>query len=109
VIKVINLTFIDHTGNERVIEANAGESVMRAAISNNISQILGDCGGSLACATCHVHVHAEWRERVGQPGEAEAAMLEMAIDPDEASRLSCQILLNDDLNGLVINLPASQI
>ena len=96
-------------GSETAIEAAEGESLMQAALNKGIDGILADCGGALSCATCHVHVAREWLERVGRPGSEEEAMLEMAIDPDDTSRLSCQIRLKDALDGLVVILPPSQL
>ena len=95
--------------DDRVIEGATGVSVMEAALQNDIGEILADCGGALSCATCHVYVPDEWRDRVGEPAADEQAMLEMAVDPDERSRLSCQIRLNPELDGLQIILPKSQL
>lgn len=106
---MVSIVFVKPDGSAREVEAPAGESLMQAGINNGIDEILADCGGCLSCATCHVHVAPEWMARVGPPSEEEAAMLEMAVDPDEHSRLSCQIRLEDSLNGLTIRLPASQL
>jgi 2Fe-2S ferredoxin len=95
--------------DDRVIDSAEGSSVMEAALKNDIGEILADCGGALSCATCHVYVPEEWRDRVGEPGADEQAMLEMAVDPDERSRLSCQIQLTPKLDGLEIILPKSQL
>jgi 2Fe-2S ferredoxin len=105
---MVRVIFIEVNGEQTSIDANTGETVMRAAVQNGVAGILGDCGGSLSCATCHVHVATEWRDRLAPPKEDEIAMLEMAIDPDETSRLSCQIKLNEELDGLVLRLPPSQ-
>jgi 2Fe-2S ferredoxin len=93
---------------DRTIEAAQGDTLMRAAIDNGIDEILADCGGALSCATCHVHIAAGWLDRVGSPDTAEAALLELAVDPDETSRLSCQIVLGNELDGLEVKLPKSQ-
>lgn len=106
---MVQLIFESHTGERNRVSAAAGVSLMQAALGSGVGGILGDCGGALACATCHVRIAPEWMEEVGSPSEQEAAMLEMAIDPDETSRLSCQIALTDELDGLRIILPASQL
>lgn len=106
---MITVTFVEVAGREHQVTATPGESVMSVARSEGIQGILADCGGSLACGTCHVHVAPAWVDLVGPPGEVEAALLEMAIDPDSTSRLACQIVLEEKLDGLVVNLPPSQV
>lgn len=106
---MVKLTFIRAVGGERTIEAPTGQSVMRSAIDNDVNEILGDCGGALSCATCHVHVAPEWIERTGEASSEERVMLEMAVDPDEFSRLSCQIMIDESLDGLTLRLPKSQL
>ena len=106
---MVKVTFSKPGKDDRVIETDAGETLMQAALNNDIAEILADCGGALSCATCHVHITPDWMERVGPPNEDEAAMLEMAVDPDDTSRLSCQILLSDELDGLHVVLPKSQL
>lgn len=106
---MVKVVFKSVTKGERIIEAAEGSSVMEAALANDIGEILADCGGALSCATCHVHIPEEWRERAGEPSSDEQAMLEMAVDPDERSRLSCQIRLTAALDGLEIILPKSQL
>jgi 2Fe-2S ferredoxin len=81
---MVKVTFVKADGSERIIDVPAGQSVMRSAIENDIDEILGDCGGVLSCATCHVHVASEWIERTGKASSEEQAMLEMAVDPDES-------------------------
>lgn len=102
------VTFVTVAGDAHTVAVPVGDTVMRAAIDGNIAEIKADCGGALTCATCHVHVAPEWRDRVGPPGEEEALMLELAVDPDDASRLCCQVMMTPELDGLVVNLPASQ-
>lgn len=106
---MVNIVFMTVDGKRTDVSADAGDNVMQAALNADIRQILADCGGSMSCATCHVHVAPEWIDKTGRPGAEEEAMLEMAVDPDENSRLSCQIVMTEDLDGLVINLPRSQI
>ena len=102
------IRFVRHDGREYVVDATDGASVMRVACDHDVPGILADCGGSMSCATCHVHVAEEWIERVGPPGEEESAMLEMAMDPQPDSRLSCQIVVSPDFEGLTLNIPEKQ-
>ena len=106
---MVSMIFKKEGKADRVVKADEGISVMEAALSNGIEEILADCGGSLSCATCHVYVAPAWMERVGAPNEEELAMLEMAVDTTEASRLSCQIKLRADLEGVEFILPKSQL
>jgi 2Fe-2S ferredoxin len=106
---MIRVTLIDSTGGEHVVEAVPGRSLMRAATDAGVEGIAADCGGTLTCATCHVYVDPAWLPRLPPPGSDERAMLEMTAAPAEAtSRLSCQILLAAELDGLVVRLPATQ-
>lgn len=103
------VTYIEHNGTEHKIDVPNGDSVMQAAVNNMIDGIVGECGGGLACATCHCYVDDAWLERVGSAEGAEQEMLEFAsgqILP--SSRLSCQITITDELDGLVVRLPESQ-
>ena len=105
---MVAVTFVAPGGATRQVDAAVGESVMEVALANDIPQIVADCGGAMSCATCHVHVAPDWLSVTGAADGDEAAMLEMAIDPDETSRLSCQIRLTEAMDGVVINLPARQ-
>ena len=102
------ITFIDHRSVEHTIDVACGSSVMQAATGNNIAGIDADCGGQCACATCQVFVAAEWVNRVGRPNMQEALMLEATVNASPNSRLSCQIVVTSDLDGLVVHLPESQ-
>ncbi|MDG1827548.1 MAG: 2Fe-2S iron-sulfur cluster-binding protein [Henriciella sp.] len=102
------LIFVDHEGNERSVEASKGESVMEAAIKNSIPGIDADCGGACACATCHVYIDPAFMETVGKPEDMEQSMLDFAENVTENSRLSCQITVSDELNGLKVTTPESQ-
>jgi len=95
------ITFIDFEGVERSVEATNGDSVMEAATSNDVPGIDADCGGACACATCHVYVDEAWVDAVGKPEDIEAEMLDVAEEVKENSRLSCQIKVSDELDGLV--------
>jgi 2Fe-2S ferredoxin len=99
------ITFIDANGAERVIEnAPEGHSLMEVARANGVEGIPGDCGGSCACATCHVYVDAAWRDRVGKPDEVETMTLDMVGNLRPESRLSCQIKVRADLDGLKLTV-----
>jgi 2Fe-2S ferredoxin len=102
------ITFIDAAGAQRTVEAKNGMTVMETAVKNNIPGIDADCGGACACATCHVYVKAEYLDRVGKPSAMEHSMLDFAENVKENSRLSCQIKISDDLEGLSVTTPESQ-
>lgn len=102
------ITFIEHDGTEHVINADTGQSVMRAALAHLVPGIVAECGGELTCATCHVYVDVAWQERFAQPQPDEVEMLDCAIDPEPNSRLSCQLPVTDDIDGLILRLPAEQ-
>lgn len=103
-----NVIFIEADGAQRPISAASGGSLMEAARDHGVPGIDADCGGVCACATCHVYVDEGWLDRVGQPGPDEKEMLECATDPRANSRLSCQISLDDTLDGLIVQLPETQ-
>ena len=102
------IIYIDHDGTERPIEAKTGETVMEAAVKNSIPGIDADCGGACACATCHVYVDEAFMPKVGQPEEMEQSMLDFAENVQSNSRLSCQISVTEDLDGLKVTTPESQ-
>ncbi|MFS2098814.1 2Fe-2S iron-sulfur cluster-binding protein [Variovorax sp. Varisp85] len=103
------ITFVEHGGALHTITAQLGQSVMQAAVEHSVPGIDADCGGACVCATCHVHVDAPWRERLASPGDVESSMLEFAVGVEpQTSRLSCQILVTESLDGLVVRLPRTQ-
>lgn len=102
------ITFTQPTGESQTVEAKTGNTVMEAAKLNNVPGIEAECGGACACATCHVYVDDAWREKTGGPAEMEEDMLDFAFDVREESRLSCQIKVTDELDGLVLKIPAKQ-
>ena len=102
------ITYIEHTNKEHVVEVPNNMSVMEGAIQNNISGIDADCGGSMACATCHVYVDEKWFNKLEKKDEGEEDMLDMAYQPNKFSRLSCQLLVSDELNGLIVRMPSKQ-
>ena len=102
------ITYIDNQGNSKTIDVEKGLSVMEGAIQNNIPGIDADCGGSMACATCHVYVKEEWLKKLPKEDEGEADMIDMSFEPKKNSRLSCQILITDELDGLTVTTPEKQ-
>ena len=102
------ITYIENSGAEHVIEAENGVSIMEAAVKNMVPGIDADCGGACACATCHVYVDEAWTAKTGKPEAMEESMLDFAAEPKENSRLSCQIKVSDELDGLVVRLPEFQ-
>ena len=102
------ITYIDNSGNSRKVEVASGLSVMEGAIQNNIPGIDADCGGSMACATCHVYVSEKWLDKLNKTEDGEQDMLDMAYEPKKNSRLSCQITVTDDLDGLEVTTPKKQ-
>lgn len=104
------LTFIASQGTPRTVDARSGDSAMQIALAHGIDGITAECGGAMACATCHVYVADEWTDRVGPSGEMEADMLEFAAcEVTPTSRLSCQIKMTEALDGLVLYLPETQV
>ena len=102
------ITYIEHSGKSHTIEVQSGLTVMEGAVQNNIPGIDADCGGSCACATCHVYVDEKWFEKLPTKEDAEEDMLDMAYKPNEFSRLSCQITVAEELDGLVVKMPLKQ-
>ena len=102
------ITFIDHGGEKRVVNAATGSTVMEAAIKSGVPGIVAECGGACAGATCHVYVDEAWTATTGAPSHMEEDMLDFAFDVKPTSRLSCQIKVTDAMNGLVIHTPPRQ-
>jgi len=102
------ITYIDKLNNYKTIDVDNGLSVMEGAIQNSIPGIDADCGGSMACATCHVYVQEKWLDLIPKAEDAEIDMIDMAHEPKKNSRLSCQIIVSDDLDGLTVTTPEKQ-
>ena len=102
------ITYVEFSGAEHVLDVKPGLSVMEGAVKNNVPGIDADCGGACACATCHVYVDEAWRAKTGEPSAMEESMLDFAENVQPNSRLSCQIKVSDDLDGLVVRMPESQ-
>ena len=99
------ITFVDHRGDARSVEIPVGYSLMEGAVDNDVAGILADCGGACSCATCHVYVGEGWMEKVGLPDDVEEALLDMVDDVRQPnSRLSCQIPVRADLDGLELTV-----
>jgi len=105
---MINITFIDAEGTARTVEAEEGSTVMETAIRNGIPGIEAECGGACSCATCHVYVDDEWEAVTGEPKPMEEDMLDFAFDVRPNSRLSCQIRVRPEMDGLVVRTPTRQ-
>ena len=102
------ITYIEHSGKLHTIQIQNGLTVMEGAVQNDIPGIDADCGGSMACATCHVYVKKEWFNKLPKKEDGEEDMLDMAYEPSKFSRLSCQLTVSDELEGLVVKLPEKQ-
>jgi len=103
------ITYIEFNGKTHTIDVSNGLSVMEGAVQNNIPGIDADCGGGMACATCHVYVKEDWFDKINKKNEGEDDMLDQAFEPKKNSRLSCQIQVSNDIDGLVVHLPVKQI
>ena len=102
------ITYIENSGKSHVVEVDNGLTVMEGAVQNNIPGIDADCGGGMACATCHVYVKEEWFDKLPKKEDGEEDMLDMAFEPKKNSRLSCQLVVSDEIDGLIVNIPSKQ-
>ena len=107
-IIMAKITYMDLQGNSKTIEVENGLSVMEGAIQNDIPGIDADCGGSMACATCHVYVEEKWLDKLTKIEDGETDMIDMAFEPKKNSRLSCQLIVSDQLDGLKVTTPEKQ-
>ena len=108
-IKIMpKITYITHNDEKHTVEVQNGLTVMEGAVQNDIPGIDADCGGGMACATCHVYVNDGWFDKLPPKEDGEEDMLDMAFEPKKNSRLSCQIIISDELDGLTINIPSKQ-
>ena len=109
-LTMAKITYIEHNGTSHVVDVANGLTVMEGARDNNIPGIEADCGGACACSTCHVYIAPDWVEKLPAKDDMEEDMLDFAYEPDPArSRLTCQIKVSDDLDGLVVHMPEKQI
>jgi 2Fe-2S ferredoxin len=102
------ITYIEHNGKSHTIEVAKELTVMEGAVQNDIPGIDADCGGGMACATCHVYVKEEWLDKLSKKEDGEEDMLDMAYEPNKFSRLSCQVIVSDELDGLIVSIPSKQ-
>tara|TARA_B110000008_G_scaffold145131_1_gene146867 strand:- start:216 stop:536 length:321 start_codon:yes stop_codon:yes gene_type:complete len=102
------ITYITHNNQSHIIEVENGLTVMEGAVQNDIPGIDADCGGGMACATCHVYVKEDWLDRLPKKEDGEEDMLDMAFEPNKNSRLSCQLIVSNELDGLIVNIPSKQ-
>lgn len=102
------ITFIGHNGHSIEVLAQNGDSLMEVATHNGVPGVVAECGGVCSCATCHVYIDQNWFEKLPKPDETEQALLEFAIDPKKNSRLSCQVEITQELEGMVVHTPQSQ-
>ena len=107
-IIMAKITYMDLQGNSKTIEVENGLSVMEGAIQNDVPGIDADCGGSMACATCHVYVEEKWLDKLPKAEDGEIDMIDMAFEPKKNSRLSCQLIVSDELDGLQVTTPEKQ-
>lgn len=105
---MINVTFRHADGRQTLAHGSPGQSLMQLAVQSGLAEILAECGGALACGTCHCLVAQEWFARLPAPSDMEAAMIECVENPGPLSRLSCQVTLTPALDGLTVDLPAAQ-
>ena len=105
---MVKVTYIDHKGTVHEVEGEAGQTLMETAIKHRVPGIVAECGGACACATCHVYVDPAWTEKTGSPTPMEEDMLDFAFDVQKDSRLSCQIRLTPEMDGLVVRIPEFQ-
>ena len=102
------ITYTDQQGNSKTVDVENGLSVMEGAIQNDVPGIDADCGGSMACATCHVYVEEKWVDKLSKAEDGEIDMIDMAFDPQKNSRLSCQLIVTNELDGLKVTTPKKQ-
>ena len=102
------ITYITHDNQKHVVEVQNGLTVMEGAVQNDIPGIDADCGGGMACATCHVYVEEKWFNKIPKAEDAEIDMIDMSFEPKKNSRLSCQIIVTNELEGLTITTPKKQ-
>ena len=106
---MVKISYIENNGTSHTVDVAEGLTVMEGAVQNNIPGIDADCGGGMACATCHVYVKDEWFDKINKKSEGEDDMIDQAYEPKKSSRLSCQIQVSPEIDGLEVHLPEKQI
>jgi 2Fe-2S ferredoxin len=107
-VSVVKITYIEASGAEHVVDVEVGASVMQGAVWNSVPGIVAECGGGCACGTCRIYVDEAWRAKTGEAHDLEEATMEIQDDPSPHKRLSCQIKVTEELDGLVVRMPVSQ-
>ena len=102
------ITYNTHDSKVHTVDVQNGLTVMEGAVQNDIPGIDADCGGGMACATCHVYIKEEWWDKLPNKEDGEEDMLDMAFEPNKFSRLSCQVIVSNELDGLVVSIPSKQ-
>jgi len=102
------INYIDPTGKIHTVEAQSGQTLMEVAIKHLVPGIVAECTGACSCATCHVYVDEEWRDKTGKATDMEEDMLDFAVDVQDNSRLSCQINITDEMDGMTVRVPERQ-
>lgn len=105
---MVRIFFVPDGEQPLEVRAKPGSSLMTAAVNGGIAEIIAECGGACACGTCHCYIDADWMTKLPQAGDHELAMIECVIDPRPESRLSCQVMLDESLDGLIVHLPRAQ-
>ena len=105
---MVKITYVESNGTEHTVDVDEGLSIMEGAVTTSIPGIDADCGGGMSCATCHVYVNEEWLDKLPKKEDGEEDMLDMAFEPKKNSRLSCQLIVSDELDGLIVNTPSKQ-
>ena len=108
ITSMAKITYVTHDNQIHTVEVQNGLTVMEGAVQNDIPGIDADCGGGMACATCHVYVKEDWLDKLPTKEDGEEDMLDMAFEPKKNSRLSCQLTISDELDGLTVNIPSKQ-
>lgn len=106
---MVSITFIDNSNTAHTVEVSPGLTVMQGALDHAVEGIVGECGGSCSCGTCHCYIDESWQQKIGPMTELERSTLECAIDIRPTSRLSCQLTITPELDGMVVHLPESQL
>lgn len=106
---MVKITYIESNGKEHVLDVKPGQSVMQGAIAHNVRGIIAECGGACSCATCHVYIDPSWVDELAGKSEIEASMLDAVCDLQPNSRLSCQIEVTEQLDGLIVRMPQKQV
>ena len=109
IISMAKITYITHDNKNYTVDVQSGLTVMEGAVQNDIPGMDADCGGGMACATCHVYVNEEWLDKLPAKEDGEEDMLDMAYEPNKFSRLSCQVIVSDEQDGLTVNIPEKQV